>query len=121
MTIDVLKDTLNFLRNAIILILFSYVAKFFMDALYLLAADLTGGLNVSDVAFSMGKIVDKIKENLNKLKDNVADKAKDTSDAVREKGKYSGNNGSGKGDKGESDKGDKGESAPAPKMNSKDE
>jgi len=57
-TVEFLRDELNLWLNALILLAFSYIMRFFMDSLYTFAADLTGGLNVAGVALSMSKMAD---------------------------------------------------------------
>ena len=52
------SDTLNATSNALILMVFSILFYYFSQGLYEFAADIAGGVKVSDVAFKMGSVVD---------------------------------------------------------------
>jgi type IV secretion system protein VirB6 len=93
-TVDYIMDELDLAAKAAMLIVFSYIMKFFMDALYPMAADITGGLNVVSVAFNMRAMAGAMNK---KMKSSSKDKGKEK-DAGDEKG-------GGDGDKGGGDKG----------------
>lgn len=63
-SIDYIEDELDLAGQAIILLVFSYIMRFFLDALYPLAADITGGINVVSVAFNMRSMAGKMKKKL---------------------------------------------------------
>jgi type IV secretion system protein VirB6 len=103
-TIDYAKDELNLLANTCLLIVFSYIMGFFLDGVYSLASDLTGGLNVSSVALNMKNIARGMQNAINSGASKLADKI------GQDKSKDGG------GDKGGGDKGGGGTAPPAPSM-----
>lgn len=68
-TVDMLVDELEVFGNAILLLVFSYVMRFFMDALYPLAADITGGLSVTSVTFNMRSMAGKMRKKVNEARE----------------------------------------------------
>lgn len=110
-TVNVAKDVLNIWMSCIILAIFTYIVRFFMDGLYNFAADITGGLDVSGVTFDMGKLADSMKGGVDKLKDQMGSKMKGAKGGGKEGGK--GGEGKEGGDKGGKGGGD---TAKAPSM-----
>lgn len=89
-SIPFIKDTLNAVGDATLLMVFSIIFYYFSFSLYTFASDLTGGVNIESVAFNMGKAVDAAMQAVKKAGSAVASAAT--------KGK--GGGGGGGGDKG---------------------
>jgi type IV secretion system protein VirB6 len=71
-TVDFAKDELNLLANTCLLIVFSYIMGFFLDVVYGMASDLTGGLNISGVALNMKNMARAMQNKLSNAKDIAA-------------------------------------------------
>ena len=92
-TVHGAEDVANIWLSCIMLAIFSYIVRFFMDGLYGFASDITGGIDVSGVAFDMKQIADNMKESLNKGMDKLKDSTKGGGGA---EGKPPGGGGGGK-------------------------
>jgi type IV secretion system protein VirB6 len=75
-TVYMIKDVMNIWLNCIMLLIFSYIMRFFMDGLYTFASDITGGLNVSDVALNMRKIAENLKKGVDDAREKIDAKGK---------------------------------------------
>lgn len=64
-TVETIKDEFNIWLNCIILIVFSYIMRFFIDALYTIASDITGGMNVGQIAFKMRTLAATMQKGVN--------------------------------------------------------
>ncbi len=92
-TVDYAKDQLNLLANTCLLIVFSYIMGFFLDVVYSMASDLTGGLSVASVALNMKNMARAMQNKLNSGVGKVVDKLKEKSESKKDGGQDGGKSG----------------------------
>lgn len=107
-TVDMVKDVANMWVGCLMLMIFTYIVRFFMEGLYAFTADITGGIDVSGVALNMQRMAENMKSSLDSGVDKLKEKAKGKDKGG---GKGGGGDGSGKreGAGGGPDMGGKGE------------